>query len=1300
MLKRQILFLLLLLLGLISIAQTSGKNFTLPRVIPNSPGAAAFARYGEVPVSVSTGVPNIAIPFFTITSGKLSLPISINYHAAGIKVLDEASAVGLGWSLQAGPKITRSVQGVDDFDARGFYNMIFPDPNDPHITQKENCLAGAITDPRQNTRSRLDGQPDMFYYSLNSKNGRFILKNRILKGLEPGFITLPYEPIQIKKVNNEFIITDDNGITYTFGSNQELAGDISSTTDISSGVFFGNIQTSWNIKKIQSADKADAITFNYVPYLRSTITKPQFTLIRTLHDLTPGAFYTTSQNSGAQNDVNEALISEINFRNGKITFEYTTNAEDIQLAKVRIYQKNNGVFTEIKQWIMGYSRFINTGAPGTTGDYAQLRLDNVQEKGLFGGQTETQPPHQFEYFSYQNFQSPPFNTKAQDFWGFFNGKTDNQNLLIVGMPPLNTQLPVSTPDKRKANEDYLRVGTLKKITYPTGGITTLDLEANQKLTTYYREQITRTVWGGDVIREAYIDYTPSIQFIAPSGLLVKNDGGGPYNATLDFSGSRMCTGWSGCIENYPGIYLRDLTTNQNVSTLIISELLSSNPNPPTSQVSRFANLFLTPGHTYQLTFQTPVPPVSGQQYRNSLIAYVSGEFEPVITQIPITETVLTGGLRIKKITTNDGFGNSLIKKYNYTQSYYNSQLFDGDFDKLALNSYKGEAWAHTAYGADPNGCVPWAPKSYSWSENLALPIGSVSNNSISYNEVEEIQEDVNGNTLGKTVFTYNQAYDELNPALPLYKVDQEMERGLLKTQKIFKANSTTPIKEIINNYADLNTVFPEKKEVVKFYTAHALIDNSIAYPDIGGGEGIGAHEGMFGCKMFDYNCKFRIDQYQYISSKSVLSSQETIDRTGTGDALSHTTTFEYNNPYFLQPSAVKERNSKNEEIKTTNRFPLDFQDAGCSNTAMAALLQGLNTLKTQHSNTIANLFDRFVYNRAPQPPACNPRSWDALLTIQAEYEAAQQNFDEITGTASQLIANYNSAIASYQSCVNGYYNAASSENKAIADLQRLNNIIVPLEVKEFNSNNLITTTKNVYATYGTDLTLPAMMQLGIRNNPLENKVQVYQYNLFGEPVDVSKSQDAHVSYIYDYYNAYPTAMVNNSTVGPIAYTSFEAEGNGSWYIAGSIVDEPNAPTGKKAAMVGNGILKGGLSPSVVYRVSYWSKNGMVTISGNITGNGFPKTGPVVNGWTYFEHRITGFNGATLSGGGLIDELRLYPEGAQMTTYTYEPLIGMTSECDANNRITYYEYDAFGRLSVVRDQNRKVIKKTEYKHRLQ
>ena len=85
------------------------------------------------------------------------------------------------------------------------------------------------------------------------------------------------------------------------------------------------------------------------------------------------------------------------------------------------------------------------------------------------------------------------------------------------------------------------------------------------------------------------------------------------------------------------------------------------------------------------------------------------------------------------------------------------------------------------------------------------------------------------------------------------------------------------------------------------------------------------------------------------------------------------------------------------------------------------------------------------------------------------------------------------------------------------------------------------------------------------------------------------------------------------------------------------------------------------------------------------------------GWKLYQAEISNAAAITISGNGLIDEVRLYPANAQMSSFTYEPLIGMTSKCDVNNRIEYYEYDSFGRLKMIRDFDGNIIKSFDYQY---
>jgi len=51
--------------------------------------------------------------------------------------------------------------------------------------------------------------------------------------------------------------------------------------------------------------------------------------------------------------------------------------------------------------------------------------------------------------------------------------------------------------------------------------------------------------------------------------------------------------------------------------------------------------------------------------------------------------------------------------------------------------------------------------------------------------------------------------------------------------------------------------------------------------------------------------------------------------------------------------------------------------------------------------------------------------------------------------------------------------------------------------------------------------------------------------------------------------------------------------------------------------------------------------------------------------------------------------------AQVTTYTYQPLVGITSATDAAGVTTYYEYDALQRLKRVKDQDSNIVKQYVY-----
>ncbi len=117
-------------------------------------------------------------------------------------------------------------------------------------------------------------------------------------------------------------------------------------------------------------------------------------------------------------------------------------------------------------------------------------------------------------------------------------------------------------------------------------------------------------------------------------------------------------------------------------------------------------------------------------------------------------------------------------------------------------------------------------------------------------------------------------------------------------------------------------------------------------------------------------------------------------------------------------------------------------------------------------------------------------------------------------------------------------------------------------------------------------------------------------------------------------------------------------------------------------------------------------------NGNVLPNGY-KTVSIGNTggiWKYFVVTLDLSNVTSTistvgaypwkaSGSALyVDELRLQPATTQMETYTYKPLVGMNSLTDTKGVTTYYEYDSFGRLRLVKDSDGNIQKRYTYNYK--
>lgn len=89
--------------------------------LPPSPQAAALTKYIDFPVNNHTGTPQISLPVHTLNGQGISVPVSLSYHAGGVRVDEMEGNAGIGWSIQAGGVINRTVRGGADERPNGLH---------------------------------------------------------------------------------------------------------------------------------------------------------------------------------------------------------------------------------------------------------------------------------------------------------------------------------------------------------------------------------------------------------------------------------------------------------------------------------------------------------------------------------------------------------------------------------------------------------------------------------------------------------------------------------------------------------------------------------------------------------------------------------------------------------------------------------------------------------------------------------------------------------------------------------------------------------------------------------------------------------------------------------------------------------------------------------------------------------------------------------------------------------------------------------------------------------------------------
>lgn len=437
------------------------QNDKVPYV-PPSPNAASLLEYASIPVSLSTGTAQVSVPLLNLNGRKLTVPVSISYHASGIKVQDISSSTGLGWALNAGGVITRVVRGIADESTNGYlnsdFNSIMNDPN------------------KFGTTETTDTEPDIFFYNFNGRTGRLVFDPN------QNVIQLPENNLKITSPDfassePKWEITDLEGIKYVFGKTS--ASRETTTSTLNYPILYKTYISSWYLSEIIYPFETEKISFSYQAgnnvYYEQYRQYLESRLGLILNCTPPPGFGATF---GVKDIITQITInspkyvSSITSTLGSVQFSYLNDRLDLsgalRLTQVTLKNINND---EIKSYRLENNDYFVSQDCST--DCKRLKLNKLVERT-----NGTIIP--YKVFDYNSSTLPSRKSVKYDHWGYYNNNS-YPNAIPTSKPyTAQNGTPVTFGGADK-NPDLLKAQSciLYKITNSSGGIQEIFYELNE-----------------------------------------------------------------------------------------------------------------------------------------------------------------------------------------------------------------------------------------------------------------------------------------------------------------------------------------------------------------------------------------------------------------------------------------------------------------------------------------------------------------------------------------------------------------------------------------------------------------------------------------------------------------------------------------------------------------------------------------------------------------------------------------------------------------------------------------------------
>ncbi len=719
-----------------------------------APEAVNLGKYGDIPVGHYSGVPNISIPIYTATQGPLSVPLALSYHASGVKVGETASRTGLGWTIQSGGIINRTVQGIPDEDIGGYYTTGNQIPTDP-----SSCAFGLYA--QETSIGLKDSEPDIFSFSLLGYSGKFYFNADTVLPDEERVVLVPQRDLKIKPyfdgvsdgnlyaALNKFEITTPDGTIYEFGD----IGDGSPAFEVSQAGGDGHKTPSgWYLKRIRSYDGEHQITYTYESE------KYSFKYLASKNSTQCYAPSSPPVPAYLLNWMEGKRLTQISTDLEVISFVYGSEREDLEIHpiatnaaafKAKVLDRieiSTGAFC--KKFKFSYDYFVDNSSYATGAEEdKRLQLLSVQQKSCNG--VDMIPAYTFEY--YEKAGNPNFLpnrlSKATDHWGFYNGQDSNNDIpdSELNIPKVDgywvhggtNQTFYNTyfgQANRTTDETAMRYGTLKRSTYPTGGHTELEYEAND-----YYGLVTNTSVNTLVEVNHGYPYPGICNTQTSTGTPNPVSFSAAALPTLEYEYEIKTHQTCNCTQQSGTLVGMEIKVYNGSSLVATSGQININCAQGTQygDTGLLQDLF---GNNLQ----------SGVNYTFKIEGTNCAAFFKVLemTTTSSNDNIKVGGLRVKKVTSHDGIAtvNDIIRTYEY-RDQYNTTESSGELYQQPLY------WSNYSFPPDPGLCG--SPGGGTGGGGIVffdasvVPLGSFEGYHIGYGYVKE---SLNGNGFNAYAF--------------------------------------------------------------------------------------------------------------------------------------------------------------------------------------------------------------------------------------------------------------------------------------------------------------------------------------------------------------------------------------------------------------------------------------------------------------------------------------------------------------------------------------------------------------------